>query len=122
MKSKILSIVFAVLLILIFYSSAMAITALYKQIAGIGNTDFVDEVIVTELRVASPTKVQVIVKSKSSTVANVVYTVNLYLDGAKSGTSTISWTSGQIPDTEKTINFSGLSLGAVTSIGVEVTR
>lgn len=100
----------------------MAITALYKQIAGIGNTEFIDEVTVTELRVASPTKVQVIVKSKSSTVASTVYTVDLYLNGAKSGTSTVSWTASQIPDTEKTISFSGLSLGIVTSIGVDVTR
>ena len=59
-------------------------------------------------------------ESNDLTVADYNYTVILYLDDESSGTAIVSWTVGEIPATEKKITFSGLDLGGVDVVDVEV--
>jgi len=105
------------------FGAAQAITALYKQVTGIGNVDYSDEVTVTNIRVTGPSKVQVTMVSNVTTVPDYVYTVTLYLDSvAVVPTTTVTWPLVQIPGVPKNVSFTGLTLGPVASIGVEVTK
>lgn len=105
------------------YSVGYAITSYYKQIVGIGNTIFTNEVIVKDIKIAGQDKVKVVVESTVLTEANFVYRVTLYLDFVDVVPSQdISFAAGEIPGTKKTKTFAGLALGPVTDIGAEVTR
>lgn len=105
------------------YGVGYAITSFYKQLVGIGNVVYSNEVAVKDIKVAGPTKVKVIVESTANTEADYAYTVTLYLDfvDVVPGQQ-VSFTAGEIPGTKKTKTFTGLSLGTVTDIGAEVTR
>lgn len=121
--NKVLIICIVFITILFFsYATVFALSSMYKQLAGLGNVEFVDQVQVTEIAIVSPTKIKTVIKSIISTEAGYVYKVNIYLDGVNTANQTVSWGSGQIPNIEKTLNFSGLSLGSVTIIGIEVIR
>lgn len=107
---------------LAFYSVGYAITSFYSQVTGIGNSEFTDETTVTSMVIVSPTKIQVKLTSTADTVAGQTYYAALYLNGNYEATQTTSWTTGQIPGTTKTLSYSGLSLGIVTSWGINVTK
>lgn len=101
---------------------AYGVTQTYKTITGTGNVEYVDEVTVGSMMVASPTKIQVRLTSTATTQPATIYTVELFLDGVPTTTSTVSWTVGQIPGTTKQVQWTVLTLGSVVQIGVEVTR
>ena len=105
------------------YGVGYAITSFYKQLVGVGNVTFNQEVDIFNIQVTGPSSVKVITQSTANTEADYVYTVTLYLDfEAVAPTQTVSFTAPQIPDVKKTITFSSLSLGAVSDVGAEVTR
>lgn len=124
MKKKILGLILISLIVALMYSPpirAWAVSTFYEQIAGTSYTIFLDEAVVTNTLVR-PNGIIVFVKSNTNTVADAVYQVDLYLDEVFSSSSNVSWTAGQIPDTVKSINFTGLTLGPVTSWSIKLSR
>lgn len=122
-KKIIFAILVAVALIFISFSAGYAINGLYKQVTGLGNASYSDEVTVTNLQRLTPTKVRTVLTSTINTVADQIYTVTLFADGLSVGTpQTISWSAVQIPGVNQNVIFTGLSLGDVTDLNVEVTK
>jgi len=116
----------AVLLILslslAMYTAGYAITSFYKQLVGVGNVSFSQEVNISDIKIAGSDKVKVNLTSTALTEADYVYTVSLYLDFVNIDSTTVSYTAGQIPAFTKKVDFTGVALGGATDIGVEVTR
>ena len=122
-KKLIIGLLILLGVILASFTVTQAVTALYKQVTGVGSVEYSNEVDVTDLVVMSSSKIKVTITSTASTVAGYNYNVKLFLDGvATGGTQVVTWTSGQIPGTAKNAIFTGLSLGSVTAIGTEVTK
>mgnify|MGYP001618652572 CR=1 FL=1 len=105
-----------------FYGVGYAFTQFYKQVAGVGTVEFVDQATVQDVSVIGADKVKVKVQSNSLTEAGYSYTVAFYLDGEQVATQTVSWTAPQIPGVSKNLTFTGLALAPVTQYGVEVRR
>jgi len=97
-----------------------------RTVAGVGHLSFSGEVTVTDIRPnASAGKISVWVTSNSKTVADKVYTVELYFVEGEDGytlqdTITVSWDASKIPGTTIKVQFSGLTITEDTVIKVEV--
>ena len=122
MKRYLVSVLVSLSLALAFVSAGWAVTQFYKQISGVGNVDFNNEVTISDIQVTGPSRVTVRLTSNVETEADHVYSVTLYLDFVPSASSTVSWTAPQVPGMTKMVQFTGLSLGAAGGIGVEVIR
>ncbi len=123
-KFTIIMISIALLLALVFTLTPLGTIAMAyfsKIVAGLGQTQYTDEVTVSNIK-AKGTKVDVDLTSVATTQADVVYTVILYLNDVSTATLTISWTAGEIPGVTKKVSFTGLSLGSVTEVYIEVVR
>lgn len=104
------------------WGAAFAISSFYKQLTGIGNVEFNQEVTVSNIQVTGSDKIKVSLTSSATTIPATTYTVTLYLDYASESSYTISWSAAEIPGTIKRHDFTGLSLASVSNINVEVTR
>ena len=122
MKKYLLTIGLILALSLALFSSAYAVQIFWKQVTGVGVVKYTAEITVSNVLITSSTEITVSVTSTTNTAAGTSYTITLYLDGVNAGAGAISWTNAQIPGTTKTIIFSGLSLGVVSNLGVEITK
>ncbi len=116
--------VFLVVSLLFFGTpiGSYAISLFQKTLAGMGQMLYTNEVTVTDIKVASLSKVTVTIESNNSTVADRVYSAYLYLDDVKWATpQTVSFSAGEIPGTKKKVTFTGLSLATVSAIDVDIT-
>lgn len=102
------------------FSAAGAISLFSEVVAGIGNVEFTDEVEVVKIKVKSTNEVRVRLGTTADTVAERVYTVELYGDDDLLDTDTVSWTAPEF-GTDKDVVFTGLSLGSITEIDIDVT-
>jgi len=120
-KAITLAVVGAVLLTLAIAGPILAVTMFSEKLAGIGSAQFVDEVAVEKIKVQSLTKVRVRLGTTVNTVADRVYTVQLYGDDTLLASMVTSWSAADIAgNVKKDVAFTGLSLGAVTLFDVDV--
>ncbi len=103
----------------VMFASAGAISLFSEVVAGIGNTQFTDEVEVVKIKVKSLSTVLVRMNTSVDTVADRVYTVELYGDDILLDTDTVSWAAVEF-GTEKDVIFIDLSLGSITELDVDV--
>jgi len=125
MKRKIIitlaSLVFV--FVALFYTpvGAMAFSYFSKQIAGLAQDRYTNEVTVTDTHASGNSKYVVFVQSNAQTVPLKVYTVYLYFDDVvQPQTQTVSWTVAEIPGTTKKVTFTGLDTSAVQIIEPEI--
>ena len=111
----------ALVVILATVVGVQAMSGTFLTIAGVGGTQYVDEVDVIYVRVTGPDKVKTQFESTATTEADYVYDAVLLIDDLETLTSIVSWTAGQIPGTKKTLTFS-TSTTAGTSFDIDVRR
>ena len=125
MKKKLLWVISITLVVLLLFFGtglgAYAISMFQKTLAGMGQMTFTDEVIITDVRINSLSKVTVTAESNANTVADRVYKVQLYLDDISTANQTTSWTVDKIPGVKNKVVFSGLNLNVTTLVEAEVT-
>ena len=98
-----------------------ALTVLTVRLAGVGVLEFTDEARVEDIIVFDESTVVAVIAPTENTVAGKEYTVRLYLDGALSGETAISWTEDELcAGARKVVVFTGLDLSGVCHIQVEV--
>ena len=121
-KFIVIMISLALLLALVFTLTPLGTIAMAyfsKIVAGLGQTQYTDEVTVSDIKVKG-TKVEVSLTSVAQTQVGTEYAVKLYLNDVLAATLPVSWSVAQIPGTTKKITFAGLTLTTVTDIYVEV--
>ena len=118
-QKAIMAIVGAFIVGSVMFASAGAISLFSEVVAGIGNTQFTDEVEVVKIKVKSLSTVLVRMNTSVDTVADRVYTVELYGDDILLDTDTVSWAAVEF-GTEKDVIFIDLSLGSITELDVDV--
>jgi len=122
MRKLLVALVFVVAIGFASWGAGYAISQLYKEVAGIGNAVFLDQVTVTDVIVSGQHVIRARLTSNASTEADYSYTVVLYLDSIEQAFDIVSWSAPQIPGVTKMVVFSSLDLGSVTTYGVEVRR
>ncbi len=101
--------------------TALAITMFQETLAGLGSAAFTDEVGIEKIKVKGLDEVRVRLFPTLNTVADRVYSVELYGDDDLLGTEIISWTAMEASTgTRKDVTFLGLSLGSITELDVDV--
>lgn len=124
MKFKKIGVTLVILLAisLAAFSTAYAMTMLYKELSGVGNVDYNAEVTVTDIKATGPERIRVVLTSTATTEADYAYTINLFVNYTEVDTDTVTWTAPQIPGTNKIILFDNIDLSTATNISVEVVR
>ena len=122
MRKLLIALVFVLAIGFASWGVGYAISQLYKEVAGIGNAVFLDQVTVTDVIVSGQHVIRARLTSNAGTEADYAYTVALYLDSVEQATDTVTWSAPQIPGTTKMVIFSSLDLSLVTTYGVEVRR
>lgn len=124
MRHKLLSLSWLLLALLFGFgiNYTLSYFEYYKEIAGIGNAEFVDEVKVTTLSVPVPNEVLVGISNNEKTEAGYLYKVNFYVNFAKRATANMQWAPGEALGTEHLVRFTDIDSEGISSIGVEVTR
>lgn len=125
MKRKRITIPLSVLLLLILFLASPArgyvIDFFTKNVAGLGQMTYTDEVTVVDIKVKSLSKVVIELESNDATVVDRVYQVYLYLDDVKvEPAQEVSWAGGEIPGVKKKVEFTGLDLLLVDVVDAEV--
>ncbi len=122
---KFLTVFFSIVLVfaLIFYTpiGTMAFSYFAKQIAGLAQDNFTNEVTVVDTHASGNSKYTISIQSNAQTIPAHVYTVYLYFDDiVQPVTQTVSWTLAEIPGTIKKVTFTGLNMSGVTIIEPEI--
>lgn len=125
MKKKILVLVGSILMVfaLIFYTpiGTMAFSYFAKQIAGLAQDNFTNEVTVVDTHASGNNKYTISIQSNAQTIPAHVYTVYLYFDDVvQPTTQTVSWTLAEIPGVVKKAIFTGLDMSGVSIIEPEI--
>ena len=125
MKKRILlpAITLAVLGATFFGGYTYGLNIYEKTLDAMGFLNITDEVQITEIEIDDSSTMKVQGEPTINTQADVTYTVHAYLDGVDTAQETVSWTAAEISSgTKKKVTLSGLSLGGVESIKVEITH
>ena len=122
---KFLTVFFSIVLVfaLIFYTpiGTMAFSYFAKQIAGLAQDNFTNEVTVVDTHASGNSKYTISIQSNAQTIPAHVYTVYLYFDDiVQPITQTVSWTVAEIPGTIKKVTFTGLNMSGVSVVEPEI--
>ena len=122
---RFLTVFFSIVLVfaLIFYTpiGTMVFSYFAKQIAGLAQDNFTNEVTVVDTHASGNSKYTISIQSNAQTIPAHVYTVYLYFDDiVQPVTQTVSWTLAEIPGTVKKVVFTGLNMSGVTIIEPEI--
>ncbi len=122
---KFLTVFFSIVLVfaLIFYTpiGTMAFSYFAKQIAGLAQDNFTNEVTVVDTHASGNSKYTISIQSNAQTIPAHVYTVYLYFDDmVQPVTQTVSWTLAEIPGTIKKVTFTGLNMSGVSVVEPEI--
>ncbi len=125
MKRKILIIIGSLILVftLLFYTpvGSLAFSYFAKQVAGLAQDRYTNEVTITDTHASGNSKYTIWVQSNAQTEPDKVYTCYLYFDDVvQVQTQTVSWTVAEIPGATKKLTFTGLNTSGVTIIEPEI--
>ena len=103
--------------------TAIALSMFVKNLAGLGQMQFTDQCVVSEIEADDLTKVKVKLLPNANTMAGTTYTVSLFLNSQYEDDKTTSWTQAEIDaHAKKTLTFTGLDLVSVITFKVEITH
>ena len=92
-----------------------------KQVAGLAQVRYTQEVTITDTHESGNTKFTVWVVSNANTVSNHQYTISLYCDDIlQVQTGAVSWSAAEIPNTIKKVSLTGLNLAPYSTCEPEV--
>ena len=122
-KKLLIPIVLVIVIGTFFGGYSYGLNIYQKTLDAIGFVSLTDEATISEIEIDDSTTLKVQAEPNVNTLADVVYTVHVYLDGIDTAQQTVSWTAAEITAiTKKTVTFTGLSLAAAAKVKAEITH